>query len=210
MPPSIDSDHLTLLGAAGMLGTGVSYWLSSYHPAWLVGAIAGLAVNWFGDSLDGTVARVRDQQRPRYGFYVDHVLDTVGILFLLGGLGFSGYMSPAVALVLLTAYYLLNIEVYLATAVLHEFRMAFFKVGPTELRLLLAIGTVVLFVHPRATLAGHQFLLFDVGGVVASLGLVFLFVLSAVRTTRTLYRAEPLRKTAAAARERRPRFGIME
>jgi archaetidylinositol phosphate synthase len=195
LPRRVTPDHLTLLGAAGMLVAGVSYWLSSYHPALLLGAIAGLAVNWFGDSLDGTVARVRDCQRPRYGFYVDHVLDTIGILFLLGGLGFSGYMSMTVALVLLAAYYLLNIEVYLATAVLHEFRMAFFKLGPTELRLLLAAGTLVLFFRPRVVVAGHGFLLFDIGGVVAAIGLASLFVLSALRNTRTLYRAEPLPTT---------------
>jgi len=197
LPGWINSDHLTLLGAAGMLATGLSYWLSSYNPAWLLGAILGLAVNWFGDSLDGTVARVRNLQRPRYGFYVDHVLDTVGTLFLLGGLGFSGYMSPAVALVVLAAYYMLNIEVYLATAVLHEFRMAFFKLGPTELRLLLIAGTLVLFVRPRVALAGREFLLFDVGGVVAAIALVCVFVLSAARNTRTLHRAEPLPKAGS-------------
>jgi archaetidylinositol phosphate synthase len=175
LPAWINPDHLTALGAGGMLAAGVCYWLSSH----------------------GTVARVRDCQRPRYGFYVDHVLDTVGILFLLGGLGFSGYMSPTVALVLLAAYYLLNIEVYLATSVLHEFRMAFFKLGPTELRLLLAAGTIALFFRPRVTLAGHQFLLFDVGGAVAAAGLAFLFVFSAARNARTLYRAEPLRAGAA-------------
>jgi archaetidylinositol phosphate synthase len=197
LPAWINPDHLTALGAGGMLAAGVCYWLSSHYQPLLLGAVAGLAVNWFGDSLDGTVARVRDCQRPRYGFYVDHVLDTVGILFLLGGLGFSGYMSPTVALVLLAAYYLLNIEVYLATSVLHEFRMAFFKLGPTELRLLLAAGTIALFFRPRVTLAGHQFLLFDVGGAVAAAGLAFLFVFSAARNARTLYRAEPLRAGAA-------------
>jgi len=159
----------------------------------LLPAIAGLGVNWFGDSLDGTVARVRDCQRPRYGFYVDHVLDTVGILFLLGGLGLSGYMSPTVAALLLAAYYLLNIEIYLATSVLREFRMAFFKLGPTELRLLLAAGTIALFDHARVDIAGRSFLLFDVGGVVAAAGLVAIFVFSAARNTTTLYRAEPMR-----------------
>jgi archaetidylinositol phosphate synthase len=196
LPRWINSDHLTVLGAIGMLATGASFALSSYHPALLAGAIAGLAVNWFGDSLDGTVARVRNCQRPRYGFYVDHVLDTVGILFLLAGIGLSGYMSPIVAVVLLAAYYMLNIEIYLATAVLHEFRMAFFKFGPTELRLVLVAGIVALFFRPTVVLAGHRFLLFDVGGLVSAAGMAFLFVLSAVRNTRTLYEAEPLPKSA--------------
>jgi archaetidylinositol phosphate synthase len=192
LPRRITSDHLTMVGAAGMVMTGVSYWLASDHPAFLWGAVAGLAVNWFGDSLDGTVARVRNCQRPRYGFYVDHVLDTVGILFLLGGLGASGYMSPAIALVVLAAYYMMSIEIYLAAAVLREFRMAFLKFGPTELRIALAAGTMVLFARPQVTLGGAQYLLFDVGGVVTAAGLACVFVVSAIRNTRTLYRAEPL------------------
>ena len=197
LPSWMNADHLTLLGASGMIGAGVCYWLSAHHPMLLLGAIACLAVNWFGDSLDGTVARVRNCQRPRYGFYVDHVLDTTGILFLVGGLGLSGYMSPMVALLLLVAYYLLNIEIYLATSVLHEFRMAFFKMGPTEMRIVLAAGTLLLFVRPRVTVAGHQFLLFDVGGIVAAAGLALVFLLSAARNTRTLYRAEPLQAKRA-------------
>lgn len=195
LPRWINSDHLTVLGAVGMLATGASFALSRYDPALLAGAIVGLAVNWFGDSLDGTVARVRNCQRPRYGFYVDHALDTVGILLLLAGLGLSGYMSPLIATVLLAAYYMVSIEVYLATAVLHEFRMAFFKFGPTELRLVLAAGTIALYFQPTVVLAGRPFLLLDVGGVVTSAGLVAAFAFSAVRNTRTLYKAEPLPKT---------------
>lgn len=193
LPAWISSDHLTALGALAMLMAGACYWLSARHPIGLVLAVVCLAINWFGDSLDGTVARVRDCQRPRYGFYVDHVLDTAGTLFLLAGLGASGYMSPMVALALLAAYYLISIEIYLATCVLHTFRMAFFKLGPTELRILLAVGTLALFFHPSVTIAGRSFLLFDVGGVVAAAGLAVIFGLSAARNTRTLYKAEPLR-----------------
>lgn len=193
LPAWISSDHLTALGALAMLMAGACYWLSARHQVGLVLAVVCLAINWFGDSLDGTVARVRDCQRPRYGFYVDHVLDTAGTLFLLAGLGASGYMSPMVALALLAAYYLISIEIYLATCVLHTFRMAFFKLGPTELRILLAVGTLALFFHPSVTIAGRSFLLFDVGGVVAAAGLAVIFGLSAARNTRTLYKAEPLR-----------------
>ena len=200
LPAWVNSDHLTALGAAGMLGAGACYWLASREPLMLFGAVACLAINWFGDSLDGTVARVRDCQRPRYGFYVDHVLDTLGILFLLGGLGLSGYMSPMVALLLLAAYYLLNVEVYLAASVLRQFRMAFFRLGPTELRLLLAAGTAVLLVRPGVVIAGHHLRLFDVGGIAAAAALACLFLFSAARNTRTLYKAEPLPRRAAARR----------
>lgn len=191
MPARVNSDHLTLLALAAMMAIGASYWMASWTPVglWLVPAL--LAVNWFGDSLDGTLARVRQQQRPRYGFYVDHVVDAIGISFVLGGLALSGYMTPLVALGVLVAYFLLTIEVYLATHALGTFRITFFNLGPTELRIVLALGTVVLTFHPMATIFGRSFLLFDVGGVVAIAGLLVTFVISAVRTTTTLSRAEP-------------------
>src|SRR5262245_36354104 len=103
MPAAVNSDHLTLVGAAAMLAAGVCYWIGS--PAALAGAIVALAVNWFGDSLDGTLARVRHHERPRYGFYVDHVLDVVGMLFVIAGLALGGHVSPAVAALFLIAYY---------------------------------------------------------------------------------------------------------
>jgi phosphatidylglycerophosphate synthase len=153
-----------------------------------------LGVNWFGDSLDGTVARVRNCQRPRYGFYVDHVLDTIGVLFLLAGLGLSGFMTPMVAASVLTAYYLLSIEIYLTTAVRRAFRMGFGGFGPTELRIVLAVGTLALFDHAKVTLAGRSFLLFDVGGAIAAAGMVACFLVAAAQNTRALYREEPLLK----------------
>lgn len=197
LPAWINSDHLTLLGFAGMIGAGICYWLAAIDDRFLFAAIACLGVNWLGDSLDGTLARVRDCQRPRYGFYVDHVLDATGILVLLGGLGLSGYMSPLVALIFLATYYLLNIEIYLATSVLREFRMAFFRLGPTELRLMLAGGSVALYVRPEVVIAGHAVLLFDVAGLASAGALGLLFVISAVRNTRKLYLAEPLPRRAA-------------
>lgn len=192
LPAWVSSDQLTLLALAAMLGAGLSYGLASAHRGGLVLATVFLAINWFGDSLDGTVARVRNRQRPRYGFYVDHVIDAVGTLFLLAGLGLSGYMTPMVALVLLVAYFLLMIEIYLATAVLHTFRMAVFLVGPTELRILLGIGNIFLLFHPTTTVLGPRLLLFDVGGGAAAAGLFVAFVVSAARNTRTLYLQEPL------------------
>ena len=115
LPRWVGSDHLTLLGLGAMLAAGLAYWVSGSYPLalWLV--VVALAVNWFGDSLDGTVARVRNQQRPMYGYYVDHVIDIVGALFLLGGLAMSGYMTPLVALGLLIGYLMLSAETYLAT-----------------------------------------------------------------------------------------------
>ena len=113
-PAWINSDHLTLLGLLSMAAAGAAYWWSASNRFGLVLVVLCLALNWLGDSLDGTLARFRDHSRPRYGFYVDHIVDAFSAFFLLGGLALSGYMSPAVALGLLIAYLMLSVEIYLA------------------------------------------------------------------------------------------------
>jgi phosphatidylglycerophosphate synthase len=191
MPAAVGSDHLTAVGFLAMIGAGACYWLARSHHLALIGVVFCLGLNWFGDSLDGTVARVRRQERPRYGFYVDHTLDMFGALCLLGGLALSGFMTPLVALGLLVSYLMLTTEVYLATYCLASFRLSFFKVGPTELRILLAIGTLVLLVKPTASVF-DRYLLFDVGAAVGMIGLGVSLVTAAVCHTIDLYRAEPL------------------
>ena len=192
LPRFVNSDHLTVLAGLAMVAAGTCYWIGPASPAAMLAAMAMLAVNWFGDSLDGTLARVRRHERPRYGFYVDHVLDVVGILSLLVGFALGGIMTPLVAAGFLVAYYLLMIEIALATHAVGEFRISFWKFGPTELRILLAIGTLQLLRSPYVTIAGEPVLLFDVGGVVAMAGLAGTFIASAVRNGRLLYRREPL------------------
>lgn len=200
MPRVVTSDHLTALGLAAMAVAGLSLWASSWLTAapWL--AIAALAVNWFGDSLDGTVARVRHQQRPRYGFYVDHVIDIVGAFLLFGGLGLSPFMSPTMALVLLVAYLMVSAELYLATHACGVFRLDMVGIGPTELRLLLAGGIAYATYRPLVTIAGGEHLLFDVAGLVATVGMFGALIGSTIRNTVSLYRAEPI----PVAPERRP------
>jgi archaetidylinositol phosphate synthase len=196
LPGWVTSDLLTALSLVAMLGAGVSYWMARTDRAGLLLVIVWLAVNWFGDSLDGTLARVRNQQRPRYGFYVDHIADTFGALFLLGGLALSGYMSLVVAAGLLLAYYMLSIEVFLATYTVGTFHMSFGGFGPTELRILLAIGNVALYLSarvPMVAVLGNAYLLFDLGGVIAMGGMLLMMIAAAVKHTRMLYRAEPLR-----------------
>ncbi|HEU4692695.1 MAG TPA: CDP-alcohol phosphatidyltransferase family protein [Vicinamibacterales bacterium] len=192
LPRAVNSDHLTFLAALAMAGAGACYGLGPTSTAAMLTAIALLAVNWFGDSLDGTVARVRHHERPRYGFYVDHVLDVLGILFLLIGFSVGGFMTPLVAAGFLLAYYLLMVEIALATHAVGTFRISFWKFGPTELRILLAVGTLQLLRSPYVTLFGERWLLFDVGGIVAIAVLVLTFLVSAVRNGRLLYRLEPL------------------
>jgi phosphatidylglycerophosphate synthase len=199
LPRWVTSDHLTVLALLAMVGAGLSFWLARVSPIGLYLVVVCLAVNWFGDSLDGTVARVRDQQRPRYGFYVDHVVDAIGTASLLAGLGLSGYMTPIVAAVLAAAYMMLLSEVFLATHSVGRFTMSYFRVGPTELRILLAVGALTLLVRPMASILGRQYLLFDIGGAVAAAGLLGTFLWSAAINTRTLYRAEPLPERAGRA-----------
>ena len=192
MPHRVHSDHLTLLALVAMVGAGASYWLASVSPLGLALVIVFLALNWFGDSLDGTIARVRQQQRPRFGYYVDHVVDAIGILALFGGLAFSGYMQPAIAVALLIAYLLVCLEVYLAAHSVGRFEMTFFGMGPTELRLVLASGNVALLINPGASVLGGALSLFDVGGIVGAAGLFLTFLYSAARNTRRLYIEEPM------------------
>lgn len=189
MPRWVNSDHLTSLGAIAMVGVGACFWLGS-AALWPV--IPFLVLNWFGDSLDGTLARVRNQQRPRYGYYVDHVLDAVGFACLFGGLMLGGHMGLTMGLAFLAAYYLLVVEISLATHARGTFKLAFMKVGPTELRILLAAGTLQLMRSDFVTIAGRQWLLFDVGGAVAIGGFLVAFAVGAIRNGVALYQEERL------------------
>lgn len=193
MPARINSDHLTLLGFLSLIGAGLSYWYARTNPIGLVLVIVFLVLNWFGDSLDGTLARYRQRLRPRYGFYVDHVVDMFGTFFLLGGLGLSGYMSFPLAMALVIAYFMLSIEVYLTTYTIGTFHLSFWKFSPTELRILLAIGNIALLVRGGgAKIAGQQFLLFDVGGAVGLVGMAVMLLVATIKHTVQLYNEERL------------------
>lgn len=194
LPAWVSSDHLTLIGLTSMIVAGLAFAASRWTPWTLPVVVTALAANWFGDSLDGTLARVRNRLRPRYGFYVDHVIDIVGAFFLLGGLALSGYMNPFVALGLLVAYLMVSAEVFLATHAQGIFRMASFGFGPTELRLVLAAGALCLFRDPHVDLGVlGSYRLFDFGGAIAIAGMAIALVVSAVRNTRSLYLAETTR-----------------
>jgi archaetidylinositol phosphate synthase len=191
LPQWVNSDHLTLLGLVAMIAAGACYAAARWWPPAMLIVNLWLIVNWFGDSLDGTLARLRNRQRPRYGFYVDHIVDALGILAILCGLALSGYMSWLVALAFLVVYFLLSIDVYLATYTIGAFRMAYCKLGPTELRILLAIGNVAAFLRPRTRLFGDH-LLFDVSMLIAIAALAVITITSIARNTVTLYRAEKI------------------
>jgi archaetidylinositol phosphate synthase len=189
LPGWVNSDHLTFTGAVAMLGVGACFWAGGDA---LLLVVPLLALNWFGDSLDGTLARVRQQERPRYGYYVDHVLDAVGFAALFGGLMLGHHMSLTPGLAFLAAYYLLVVEISLATHARGTFRISFGGVGPTELRILLAAGTLQLLRSDSVAMLGHRWLLFDVGGAVGIVGLLLTFVVSAMRNGIALYDEERL------------------
>ena len=192
-PGWINSDHLTLLGLISMIGAGAGYALVRWNRIGLICATVSLGFNWLGDSLDGTLARFRNRQRPRYGFYVDHVVDMLGGLALMSGLAISRLVDWRIALAMFVSYLMLSTEVYLATYTVGSFRLSFAGFGPTEIRLLLAIGNVTLCVNPHPWIFGTAYRLFDVAGLIATAGILLMLGISIVRNTRQLYREEPVR-----------------
>jgi phosphatidylglycerophosphate synthase len=190
MPAWVNSDHLTLLGFAAQIATGVCYALALHDRRMLLLAIVCLAVNWFGDSLDGTLARVRQQQRPRYGFYVDHVIDSIGAVAMMGGLALSGYMHPVIAIGLLVGFLLLSIQSYLATYTLGEFHLSMWRFGPTELRVLLIIGNLAAL--RWAWVIHGKYRLFDIGGAIGLAGMALMLIAVCLKNTLRLYREEKI------------------
>jgi len=208
-PRWITSDHLTLLGLVSTAACGALYAASGRHPWLLLVVNLGLALNWLGDSLDGTLARHRGVERPRFGFYVDHLADAFGALFLLGGLALSGLMSPLVAAGVLTAYFLLAIETYLATYTIGRFEISYGPFGGTELRILLATANVFILRCPVWTVGGSEGLVFDVLGAGVAAVLAILAVVAGIRGTRALVRVEGWARAgesgpASGGRARRP------
>jgi phosphatidylglycerophosphate synthase len=192
-PAWINSDHLTLLGFVSQCFVGVCYALSRLNADMLIVGVACIALNWLGDSLDGTLARIRNRQRPRYGFYVDHISDTIAAFFLIAGLAMSGYAHPVIAFGMLIAFLMLSIETYLATYTLGKFRLSYWIFGPTEIRILLAVGNLALLRNPTVGLFNRRVLLFDFGGLIAIAGMSTMLIISTIRHTAALYQEEKIR-----------------
>jgi phosphatidylglycerophosphate synthase len=191
-PMWVSSDQLTALGLSAQIGTGICFALSRYDRRFLLAVIVCLALNWLGDSLDGTLARVRRQERPRYGFYVDHIVDILGAVALMCGLGWSGLLHQATAMAMLVAFLVLSSESYLATYTLKRFELSQGVFGPTEIRILLAMGCLAALRSPYATVFGHRMLLFDLGGAIATAGMAGMAAAVTMRHTAQLYRHEPI------------------
>lgn len=189
LPQWVNSDHLSALGLFSMIGVGLSFWGARVAPeAGLPLVVVFLFLNWFGDSLDGTVARVRNRQRPRYGFYVDHVIDLAGTSVMVVGMGLGGLMSPMVAAGVLCAWLLVAAESFLGTHARGVFTMSFGGLGPTELRVIVAAVALSVLRSPQVNLplVGPA-LVFDVVGIPVALGLVAAFLLTSFRNGWALY-----------------------
>ena len=192
VPAVVGPDHLTALGLFAMLAAGAAYALSARWPLLLLAVNALLVLNWLGDSLDGTLARYRQRTRPRYGFYVDHMVDALGATGLLLGLAASGWMTPWLAVALLLAYLLLSVNIALAACSRGTFKISYGPFGGTELRILLALANTAVWLWPQVVVGGRAVMAFDVMGGLALLGVVAALARSAVQNTCALYALERL------------------
>ena len=193
LPRWVLPDHLTLLGMFGSALVTAAYLLSNQAVWWLWIANLGFFINWFGDSLDGTTARVRKIQRPRYGFYLDHLTDAFSTIAIGLGLGLSPYMLLSVGLAIVAGYLVLSINVYLESQVLGDFRFGYGVMGPTETRLLLmGLNTAAVLVGPRPfNVFGVGATVFDLFGVVAVAGMMLMLSRRVARNLGHLARLEP-------------------
>lgn len=181
MPSWVTPDILTFFGFFGTILIGISYYLTNQNPAFLWLASLGLVINWFGDSLDGTLARFRKIERPRYGFFIDHVIDGLGEVIIMFGVGLSPYVDFRIAMVALVGYLLLGNLVYILTYVRNEFRISFAGLSPTEVRLILIITNALVFFFGNPKFQ-TRFGLFSVYDFVIIVLIVLLFSIYLVMT----------------------------
>lgn len=195
LPRWVVPDHLTALGLAASTFIAVAYMLSNRDARWLWGASAALVVQWFGDSLDGNLARYRKIERPRYGYYLDHLTDAYSTLAIGLGLGLSPYMLLAVGLAIVTAYLILSINVYLETYVFGEFSFSYGQIGPTEVRvILMGLNTAAFVVGAgQFTLGGIGMTAFDVVGTLIAVAMLAMLLVRAGGNLRKLAALEPPR-----------------
>jgi archaetidylinositol phosphate synthase len=193
LPRFVMPAHLTLLGVLAAVGIAAAYALSNRDPVWLWAASGLLVVHWLGDSLDGTLARVRRSERPRYGYYLDHLVDAIATALIGIGLGLSPYMLLATGLVIVVAYLVLSINTYLETNVLGVFSLGYGRLGPTEARLaLIAVNTLLaLGIAPAVSVVGVGVTVLDVAGLAVAALMVAGLATRAARNLRELARLEP-------------------
>jgi len=193
MPGWMFPDHLTIIGTFGAVLIFVSYWLTNYDKNFLWIASLGFVINWFGDSLDGTLARYRNIQRPKYGFFIDHTVDAFNEALIILGFGLSAYLRFEIASLLLIGYLMLSVLVYVRTCVKGEFVISYVGFGPTEMRVIAILANTLIFFfgNPAVTLFGNPTTIFDVVGLLIALVLFIVFIVSTYSQARELSRIDP-------------------
>lgn len=179
-PSWMTSDILTYLGTFGAVVIAVGYILSSCDMDWLWLSSLGFVINWYGDSLDGTLARVRNRQRPIYGYYLDHTVDAVNELIIVLGIGLSGMVHLSLALLILALYFMLTVNVSINAHLKKEFRLTYAKMGPTELRIIMIIVNTVLVLIPSIGTFSHTFMLWGHELTVRTMDYVAAFIFLAL------------------------------
>ena len=190
MPPWMTPDMLTVIGTFGAVVIFSGYVLTHSHNGFLWLASFGFLINWFGDSLDGTLARYRKIERPKYGYFVDHTVDSFNEMIILLGLGLSLYMRFEIAAMILIGYLLMSILVFIRTSVTGEFRISYGKLGPTEVRVIAVIlNTLIFFFGNPTVLVGQLNLsVVDMAGGVVALVLIGIYVFSSWKEASRLHR----------------------
>ena len=193
LPAPVTPDHMTILGVLAAFGIAAAYVLSNGDRAWLWGASALLVVHWLGDSLDGTLARVRRAERPAYGYYLDHLVDAVATAVIGVGLGLSPFMLLATGLAIVIAYLVLSINTYLETQALGVFSLGYGRLGPTEARLaLIALNTALaLGAGLGGSVAGLGVTVLDALGLAVVVAMLAGLGFRAARNLRLLAEREP-------------------
>jgi phosphatidylglycerophosphate synthase len=193
LPARVMPDHLTALGVLAALGIAASYLLANESPLWLVAATVLLVVHWLGDSLDGTLARVRRIERPAYGYYLDHLVDGLATAAIGIGLGLSPHMLLATGLVIVVAYLLLSINTYLETSAFGVFSLGYGRIGPTEVRIGLGAVNVAMLagLALETTVLGIGVTVLDLAGLAIVVAMVVALLVRAHSNLRELAEREP-------------------
>ncbi len=198
-PQWVTSDMLTMVGVLGAFLTGLGFALTHYGIGWLWLSSAGLVINWYGDSLDGTLARVRNRQRPLYGYYLDHTVDCVNEAFMFVGAGLSPLVDLNLALAVFILYLCLTVNVSINAHLKSEFRLTYAKLGPTEFRLIIIVVNTLLILFPgllgfSLVLGGHAFSTLDLVAMVLIAILTVIYLVTIVADARHYAAIDPPRK----------------
>jgi len=199
LPPWVMPDHLTVVAQAAAVFIALSYWLTQFDLNWLWAANIGFIIHWWGDSLDGTLARVRHIERNRYGFFVDHYSDTLAVFIICFGMGLSPILDMRIALLIIIAYYGMMTLVNLVSMCRGVFKISFGGIGPTEIRLIIIIAnTTVLFQgNPSYAVFGQPLTLFSIMGFVLAVGIGIFFLVFGEIERRKLSALDPTPQRSA-------------